>query len=239
MKILVDAGHGPDYNPGVVEGYYEGNAMFTLARYLVEELQRYAGVTVTTTRKKAEEHPTLAARVAAIQGHEVFISLHSNAYSAESAQGVVCFHSQHRPDSARLGDRICDALEAAFKKQGSANTYSRGSQVWKTTGGEDYFYVVREAVKHPSIKAAFLVEHGFHTNRAECKVLNSDAGLRALAKADAKAIAEEYGLVEKVTPKSVYRVQVGAFTQRSNAEALLADLKRKGYTGIIVTEEKK
>lgn len=40
------------------------------------------------------------------------------------------------------------------------------------------------------------------------------------------------------TPKkTIYRVQVGAFENKANAERLLADLKSKGYNGFIVEQE--
>ncbi|MEG1152614.1 MAG: SPOR domain-containing protein, partial [Oscillospiraceae bacterium] len=38
---------------------------------------------------------------------------------------------------------------------------------------------------------------------------------------------------DKATGKPIYKVQVGAFANKSNAEKLLKELKNKGYEGII------
>lgn len=96
---------------------------------------------------------------------------------------------------------------------------------------------------------ANLVECGFMTNSREAALLKSDQYRTIVANALVDAIVEAYKL-EKVAPtppppapapkpappvsKTIYRVQVGAFGDRSNAENLLKDLKAKGFDGVIV-----
>jgi len=39
-------------------------------------------------------------------------------------------------------------------------------------------------------------------------------------------------------PKVLYKVQVGAFAKRENAERLVKELKEKGYNPFIIREER-
>ena len=55
----------------------------------------------------------------------------------------------------------------------------------------------------------------------------------------ATGIAKALGLKEKPKPKQtgkLYKVQVGAFSKRENAEKLLKELKAKGFDGFIKIE---
>ena len=56
-----------------------------------------------------------------------------------------------------------------------------------------------------------------------------------------QAVKESMGSTEKpatTDSETLYRVQVGAFSVKANAERLLNDLKSKGYDGFIVTVNK-
>lgn len=238
MKIIIDPGHGPNYNPGAVAGYYEGNAMYELATYLRDELLKYADVEVAVTRKNISEHPDLKPRTDMAKGADLFLSLHSNAHNTV-AQGVVIFYSQLRKDSKTLATNLCNAIVKIFNSYGSTKTYSRGAQI-RLDGIEDYYHVVRDAVKFPSVKASFLIEHGFHDNLAECKVLKNTSALKSIARAEAEVIAAEYGLNLKSEEKpsddseKLFRVQVGAFGNKKNADNMRKTISAKGYNPVVV-----
>ena len=51
------------------------------------------------------------------------------------------------------------------------------------------------------VQYALIVEHGFHDNVIECAFLNDDANLKKLAEAEAKAIAEYFGITKNSTPE--------------------------------------
>ena len=53
-----------------------------------------------------------------------------------------------------------------------------------------------------------------------------------MAQAEADCIAKHYG-AEKTLP-TIYRVQVGAFTMKENAEAMQRKLKDAGFDGFVV-----
>ena len=87
-KFCIDQGHYPGGNKGVCPDYYEGNRMFQLGLYLKEELEKYEGFSAILTRKTVEDNPDLADRgsMAIENGCQVFVSLHTNAYSSPAAR---------------------------------------------------------------------------------------------------------------------------------------------------------
>ena len=79
---------------------------------------------------------------------------------------------------------------------------------------------------------AVLNEGAFVDTKKDIEDWNDDAELKKMGEAYAKATAEYLGLEEK--PTKLYRVQVGAFSVKANAENLLKKLKADGYEGFIV-----
>ena len=79
---------------------------------------------------------------------------------------------------------------------------------------------------------AVLNEGAFVDTKKDIEDWNDDAELKKLGEAYAKATAEYLGLEEK--PTKLYRVQVGAFSVKANAENMLKKLKADGYEGFIV-----
>lgn len=78
-------------------------------------------------------------------------------------------------------------------------------------------------------KAAFLIEHGFHTCPKDASFLLSSANLKKLAKAEAQVIADYFG-----ANKQVYVAQVvKAFDSQSAAEAYRDKLIADGYDAVI------
>ncbi|MEG1971969.1 MAG: LysM peptidoglycan-binding domain-containing protein [Oscillospiraceae bacterium] len=197
VKFTIDQGHIGGYNQGAAKGYAEGTAMFHLGVYLKQELELYEGFTAVLTRTSLQQCPTLEerGRVAVNNGSEVFISLHSNGFTSPSAHGVVVFYSLKHPASKALCDKLGKAI-TDLMNSGTGLTYYRGSQtrVYPNTTNTDYYGVIRSSVKGSSVKASFLVEHGFHSNPTECAWLNSDANLRKLAALEAAVYASHYGV---------------------------------------------
>lgn len=83
---------------------------------------------------------------------------------------------------------------------------------------------------------AVLNEGAFVDNKADIEDWNDDGELMKLGIAYAEAAAEYLGLEKKVAPAAgtLYRVQVGAYRERANAEAMQKKLNAAGFPGIIV-----
>ena len=94
---------------------------------------------------------------------------------------------------------------------------------------------------------AVLLELGFMDSAADVPIILTEKYADQCAEAIVKVIAKRAGLKKKVVeqPKPaapekeyIYRVQVGAYSNTSNAEAMLDKLEKAGFTGVIVKDEK-
>ena len=161
-KIILDPGHVEGYNKGAVSGYYEGTAMYHYAHLLADKL-RAAGMEVGVTRTKITDNPSLTARGKQAKGADMLVSLHSNAASSASANGVTVFYSIKRG-----GDKVhAAALSKGLAGLINGGTRDRGANTRKGSGDWDYYTVIQAAVA-AGCPHVFLVEHGFHSNKAEC-----------------------------------------------------------------------
>ena len=85
---------------------------------------------------------------------------------------------------------------------------------------------------------AVLVELGFMDSKTDVPIILTDEHARACAKTIVETVVKRGGLKKKTvstvtTSKKLYRVQVGAFANRENAEKLSKELRAKGYSTII------
>lgn len=91
--------------------------------------------------------------------------------------------------------------------------------------------------------AAVYIEVDFHDNPPIAKWLieNSKTVGEAIAKGVCKAYGVEYKSPSEPSPKSdtLYRVQAGAFSVRSNAEAYLKKVQDAGFKDAFIVEVKK
>lgn len=248
LKIVLDAGHGKNFNAGAVKGFYEGNNNFHACLALKAELEKYDDVKVVLTRSVIAEDPTYEQRCTPAWDADLFLSWHSNGYKKESACGVVSFYSIHRPNDKALCDKLNKVVVSAF----GGKTYDRGAQtkVSSKDKNRDYYAVIRQSVLtngdkfktapvQSKCKHSIIMEHGFHSNKEECTKLADPAFRDKLVKAEAAAIAEYFGLKLKTVKKTetYYRVQVGSFKKKANATNLLKQLNGDGYTGFVVKAE--
>src|SRR5690606_6954104 len=188
MKIVIDAGHGPETpgkrSPDGSLREYQFNSV--VARYVADALLRdYVKVAVLMTHDYSRDVP-LKERTdrANAWKADLFVSIHANAagdgVTWNSAQGIETYvYTSRPPDAVAL-----------------ANAVQR--QLIRATGRPDRgvksanFHVLRETKM-----TAILVECGFMTNRQECELLKSDEYRRKCASAIVAGIVETYGLKRK------------------------------------------
>ena len=240
-KIMVDAGHFAGYNkPANYPTYCEGDRMWQLAQYLVSALKEY-GFTVGQTRSSVKDYPktedgkdSVYTRGQKAKGYDLLLSLHSNACDTETVNRAVIIHPMNGKslDLANKVGTVVKSTMSLSSYQLLQRDYDTGKFIYdsKTHSGLDYYGVIRGAI---SVGVpALIIEHGFHTNNAVARWLMSDTNLKALAEAEAKTLAEHYGV-----KKDVYRVQVGAFHNKNLADALCTELKNKGYKDAFVVKK--
>ncbi|OAT81121.1 N-acetylmuramoyl-L-alanine amidase [Desulfotomaculum copahuensis] len=235
MKIVIDPGHGGK-DPGAVghSGLKEANVNLQVALKVAEKLQR-AGLSVKLTRT-TDAFVDLQPRcdIANSWGADYFVSIHCNSAGAPQAYGTETYCYKFGGKGEVLAKAIQAELIAAT---GRAN---RGVK-------EANFYVLRK-----TSMPAVLTELAFISNLEEERLLASAAYQEKCAMAIAKGIGKVIGVdIAEQAPQPeplqapaadannvIYKVQVGAFAQRENAERLAAELRSKGYNTYIVSERR-
>jgi N-acetylmuramoyl-L-alanine amidase len=169
-------------------------------------------------------------------GANYHLDVHANAFGTgwNDAHGIETFSYKLSGASFEIAKKLQAALIAAT---GLTNRGVKDA----SENGAGYYMICK--TKAP----ANLCECGFMTNQAEATLLKSDSYRTKVANALVGAIADHFKLVKVVPavkpipPKEVpktnvlYRVQVGAFADKTNADKLVAELKSKGYS-VIVTQ---
>ena len=240
-KICLDAGHFGKYNRSpVVPEYYESDMNWKLHLLLKSELEKY-GFEVITTRADKEKDMGLTARGKASKGCDLFLSIHSNAVGTNGGNETVDYPVVYIPlngSGTDIGWKLAECIESVMgtKQNGRAAT-RKGSGDW------DYYGVIYGAV---SVGVPGLIlEHSFHTNTRSTKWLMEDSNLQKLAEAEAKILADYFGMKKpedkpavepenKPTdePEHWYRVrkswadatsQIGAYKVLENAKAACPD----------------
>lgn len=192
MRICLDPGHYGKYNSGIIKGYYESEMNLKLAYKLKEKLESY-GAEVFLTRTGTEDLSLYSRGQAAVKNNcDVFFSIHSNARSGdESHRGVVVYYSIFQPEHKALMEKLGKAAAEAM------NSIFQGALTRKGNNGNwDYNTVIKSAVDG-GVPMAFLLEHGYHTNREDCAALMKDEVLERISEAEARILAEHFGLVKE------------------------------------------
>ena len=226
MKICIDPGHG-GADPGAVgpTGLKEKDVNLAVGLKLAELLKPIAEVKLTRTKDIAVSLKDRAA-IANSFKCDYFISIHSNSFTDRKVGGVETW--AYAPGGN--GEKLAKEVQAELvKATGFAN---RGVKF------NSKFAVLRDT-KAPAI----LTETGFISNPAEEKLLKTTAFQEKIARAIAQGVANRIGkkLPEPkpaVAPASgkLYRVQIGAYRVKANAEVQLAKAKKAGFTDAFITE---
>lgn len=199
-KICLDAGHyGKINRSNVYPSYYESNMTWKLYLLLKKELEKY-GFEVIGTRDNKDVDLDLHLRGMKSKGCDLFISLHSNACETESVDRAVVIPYQDinwtdiddksRAIAERLGACVTDVMELS-----SYQIYPKKADYDRDGNGklDDEYYGVLYGSRKVGV-AGVIVEHGFHTNTYCAKWLSEDSNLEKLAKAEAKVIADYFGI---------------------------------------------
>lgn len=167
----------------------------------------------------------LANRVAKANNEkaDIYISVHHNAgINGGNGGGTVVYHYNDAPSKASA-QRLYNAIVKETKLV--------GNRCDKTAVGD--FYVINKTKM-----ISLLVENGFMDSRADVPIILTDAHATKTAQGILNFLVNELNLakIEKPAPSNVlYKVQVGAYSQKANADAMVAKLKKAGFDAIIIT----
>lgn len=159
-------------------------------------------------------------------GADIYISIHHNAgIYGGSGGGIVAYTCKNcQSASSQWQKDLYNALISATGLKGNRATPLASSNLYE--------------VKKTTMPAV-LLELGFMDSKTDVPVILSEQYADSCAKAICEVIVKRAGLKKKADEKKLYRVQVGAFYVRANAESLVNELKAKGYSAVIKEETAK
>ncbi|MBS4205082.1 N-acetylmuramoyl-L-alanine amidase [Bacillus sp. FJAT-49754] len=223
MKIMIDAGHGPNTEgKRTPDGMREFEFNAAVAVFLTEELEKLSGVSVFHVHSNMSDIPLKQRTDKANELRvDCYLSIHANAYgtSWNSAEGIETFVHSSKPHEAY---QLANIIQASLIK-----TTGRKNRGVKTAD----FHVLRETKM-----TAILIECGFMTNKEEAALLRSMEYRKKCAVSIASSIKDYYKLKSKIQGSSknvIYKVQTGAFSHYESAEKLANELRAKGFDTFI------
>ena len=222
-KVFIGVGHGGS-DPGAVgNGLRESDLNLAISLACQDELARH-GVLTKMSRTKDENDP-LSEEIKECNAFDpdLAIEIHNNAGGGD---GIEVFHSINGGKGATLATNII----AEVKKIGQN---SRGAKTRKNSSGSDYYGWIR-STKAPAV----IVECAFVDNKTDIQIIDTKDEQIEMGKAIARGALKTLGIAYKEEAKTevakYYRVQVGAYRDKANAEAMQKKLKAAGFEGIIV-----
>lgn len=246
-KVCIDAGHYGKYNRCPANAnYYESEVMWKL-HLLQKKYLEMLGIEVVTTRTEQAKDLALTSRGRTAKGCDLFISNHSNAVGNgmnEDVDHVAVYHltddNTTKADdiSKEIANKIAPVIADVMGVEKGYKVLTRKDSTDRNKDGilNDNYYGVLHGARLVNV-AGLILEHSFHTNTNTVEWLLNDDNLDKLAKAEAECIAS-YLLDKKVTladnkadepEETIYRVQVGAYSNKENAEKQLEVVKEKGF----------
>lgn len=188
-----------------VESYLKAYEGYTLLR-LDDSDDGKDDVPLATRTSKANE-----------MGVDFYLSVHHNAgANGTDAGGIVAYtHPDSSKASVEWRDDLYDALIKHTGLKGNRSNPKATSNL----------YVLRK-----TNMPAVLLELGFMDSKTDVPVILTNEYAQQCARAIVEVIVQRGGLTKKaVEPAALYRVQLGAFGNKNNAERLADQLKANGY----------
>lgn len=233
FKIALGAGHGintegkrclKSLDPNETREWWLNDR---ICDYVESYLKGYEGYKLLRLDDSddGKDNIPLADRVKAAKdfGADFYLSVHHNAgMNGGSGGGIVVYVHPNASDTSRK-------WQAALYDALINHTGLKGNRSQPKADGD--YYVLRKTAM-----PAVLLELGFMDSKTDVPVILTNEYAQQCARAIVEVIVERGKLTKKAEPETgvLYKVQVGAFSKKENADKLLSELKAKGYQGYIV-----
>lgn len=188
----------------------EGEQCGKIAKACKVALER-SGVTVKLMHDESMQKKVAASNAFDADLH---VPIHTNAFNGTvSGTRMFCFNNNGN------GMRACKAI------------FNRLAPITPGTSENIRVDASLYEVRVPSAPTAY-IEVDFHDVPAVAKWIIGNTEL--IGETIAHGICDYLGVAFKEASKTIYRVQVGAYAVKANADKMLAKLKSDGYNGFIV-----
>lgn len=222
-KVFLGVGHGGKDSGAVANGLKEKDLNLAIAKACYDELIRHS-VTVQMSRTK-DENDDLNQEVKECNkfNPNLAVDIHINAGGGDGAEA---FYHYGGGTSKTLATNVLAEIV-------NIGQNSRGAKTRKNANGKDYYGFIRDT-KAPAI----IVECAFIDTKKDIAIIDTAAEQKKMGVAIAKGILKTLGIkyVEEKKAESgkIYKVQVGSYVNKKNAEAMQEKLKSAGFDAIIV-----
>ena len=235
MIIAIDAGHGlttsgkrcmKALDPNETREWWLNNR---IADRLEVLLASYDCKIIRVDDTTGAKDISLANRVAKANNGkaDVYISIHHNAgANGGNSGGTEVYYYSSKAERKTQATALYNALINYTGLKGNRATPVR----------KHAYYVVKN-----TNMPAFLSENGYMDSKIDRPIILTSGHAEKTAMSILRFLVEQFGLKQVEAPEAptekpgtVYRVQVGAYSVKANAEAMQKKLKASGYDATIV-----
>lgn len=205
--IVLCAGHDATHVGARGNGLKEEELTFKVAQYAKQALEQYSGVTVYLDRESVNcAYPgqstsyCLNQRVkdAAAKGASVFVDIHFNTGGGTGAEVYYpnkSYNESISQDGKNLAEKILEQLTALGLPNRGAKIRNGTTGETDPAGNVDDYYTTNYLAKQYGM-TGIIVEHAFLDHASDAAKLKDENFIRQLGEADARGIANAYGLTE-------------------------------------------
>lgn len=230
FKLALDAGHGIKTAKGCIKSLdpnetREWTLNARIAEKVEEKLKGYTGYELLRTDDRTgAKDVALTTRTDAANkwGADFFLSIHHNGgINGGKGGGIVAYvYTKVSEETKAWQKALYDNLIRHTGLKGNRSTPLASKNL----------HICRET-KMPAV----LLELGFMDSATDVPIILTDTYAEQCADAIVEVLVQKGGLKRKPKEETgkIYRVQVGAYSNRELAEALLKKVKAAGFDGFI------
>ena len=230
LKIALTAGHYlgtagkrclKSLDPNETREWVLNNRIADKVEALLSGYDGYALLRTDDTTGKADVDVTARTTAANNFKADIYVSVHHNAgINGGKGGGIVAYTYTKVDDETRAWQKeLYDSLIAETGLKGNrANPLATANL----------------AECRRTLMPAVLLELGFMDSATDVPIILSEGYADACARAIVKVLVRRGGLTKK--ERKIYRVQVGAYAEKTNAEQMAKRLKAAGFDAFIAEE---
>ena len=217
-KVFIGVGHGGSDPGAVSNNTKEKDLNLSIALACRDQLVRH-GVAVNMSRTKDEDdNINEEIRECNAYDPDLAVDIHNNAGGGDGGE---VFHSY-------LGGKGKTLAENILAEIVNIGQNSRGCKIRMNANGKDYYAFIRN-----TLCPAVIVECAFIDNATDLEILATEGKRQKMGQAIAKGILKTLGIEYQADTGTIYRVQVGAYKIKANAEAMQKRLQEAGFNSFI------